>query len=376
MKPEENFSSACIHIHTLLNTQQFQLSTRGSENLIPSILTLRIDENTMDRKSKAQLDLGLNGTVKTPVKNKSQIVPHLIREKCGQYLCPTILTDMPKFGSPSGKWEEYWKAQEAGTKKVCTRKTKNAFWVKKLHRERINTEKNWLSQLEEGTLDIPHLGLVEIPESIFMFSPPLKVIHLHDNEIRELPQNFFERLPQLAWADLRKNRLKYLPALTQPHNSLRVLLLQENKLVSLTYSLSLATSLKSINLTGNPIQDPPSRVRKGGCKAILGYLRYQFEKKIPDFVEEAAGEGSDLEFSSGSADDQSSSSSSELDSDALLKEKEQRGQKKRRPFAGRTRIISAVANKIPWTASKNIPRSPSAQQASKEKKSLDNLKYS
>jgi hypothetical protein len=79
-------------------------------------------------------------------------------------------------GSPTPKWEEYQKAQQARIKKVWGGKSKNALWAKKLHRERFETEKSWLAQLDEGTLDIPHLGLGEVPESIFTFSPPLRVL--------------------------------------------------------------------------------------------------------------------------------------------------------------------------------------------------------
>jgi len=60
---------------------------------------------------------------------------------------------------------------------------------------------------------------------------------MRDNYIEELPEDFFERLPSLAWLDVRFNRLSRLPALTSEHRSLRVMLLQGNDLRSLPYSL-------------------------------------------------------------------------------------------------------------------------------------------
>ncbi len=90
---------------------------------------------------------------------------------CNYAFIPTTVS----VGSPTPKWEEYGKAQQARTKKVWGGKSKNALWAKKLHRERFETEKNWLAKLDDGTLDIPHLGLGEVPKSIFTFSPPLRV---------------------------------------------------------------------------------------------------------------------------------------------------------------------------------------------------------
>ena len=65
---------------------------------------------------------------------------------------------------------------------------------------------------------------------------------MHDNGITELPENFFEKLPELAWIDMRKNCLRRLPKLAQPNNCLRVLLLQENRLKSLPYSFGNPTN--------------------------------------------------------------------------------------------------------------------------------------
>ncbi|CAG7830142.1 unnamed protein product, partial [Allacma fusca] len=138
----------------------------------------------------------------------------------------------------------------------------------------------WQQQLCEGTMELPNMGLEEIPQSIFDYGQHLKIMHLQDNNLRSLPKNFFDDLPNLAWCDLRFNGIQTLPEFTKIHNSLRVLMLQDNQLINLPYSMGTnATKLKTLGLRGNPLHDPPPEIVEAGVDAIRTYLIRTLEKE-------------------------------------------------------------------------------------------------
>jgi len=139
----------------------------------------------------------------------------------------------------------------------------------------------WESKLSEGILDVPSLQLCEVPQAIFDYRPSIKIIYMKQNYIRQLPEHFFDELPNLAWLDVRNNKMRSIPEFKLAHSQLRVLLLQDNELRCLPLSLCLASKLKNIGLTGNPLEDPPEEVRNDGCFAILSYLKSQMLSCTP-----------------------------------------------------------------------------------------------
>jgi len=80
----------------------------------------------------------------------------------------------------------------------------------------------------------------------------------------------------LACLDVRHNKLRSLPDLKKPHEGLRTLLLQNNQILRLPYSLHRAEQLSSVLLRGNPIVDPPPQVIQSGTPFILAYLADRF----------------------------------------------------------------------------------------------------
>ncbi|CAL8138274.1 unnamed protein product [Orchesella dallaii] len=136
-------------------------------------------------------------------------------------------------------------------------------------------------KLKHGFLDATKLGLVSVPPAIFEYKPPLQRIELRDNKIELLPDNFFDDLPMLSWCDFRYNKLQVLPTLNSQHENLTVLLLQDNQLTDLPYSLAYAVKLHTLGWTNNNIAYPPREILLAGCHATLTYLREQLVERLP-----------------------------------------------------------------------------------------------
>ena len=47
------------------------------------------------------------------------------------------------------------------------------------------------------------------------------------------------------------------------------------------HDVALATNLKNLGLTSNPLVDPPKEVRENGVDSILSYCRRKFAKRLP-----------------------------------------------------------------------------------------------
>ena len=54
---------------------------------------------------------------------------------------------------------------------------------------------------------------------------------------------------------------------------MKELSLRNNKIEALPISMSKMTSLRILNLDGNPLRVPPKEVAKRGLKEIMGYLK-------------------------------------------------------------------------------------------------------
>lgn len=69
---------------------------------------------------------------------------------------------------------------------------------------------------------------------------------MEGNELTSLPDDFFDKLPNLSWLDIRRNYLVRLPSVyTGRHQNLRTLLVEGNNLRSLPLELG---NINFINL--------------------------------------------------------------------------------------------------------------------------------
>ncbi|XP_019626356.1 PREDICTED: leucine-rich repeat-containing protein 27-like [Branchiostoma belcheri] len=132
--------------------------------------------------------------------------------------------------------------------------------------------------LGADTLDLSRRQLTSIPDEIFRLQD-LEYLYLEGNYLSEIPDYFFTYLPNLKWLDLRRNRLKHLPATVGSHRCLKTLLLEGNELTSLPLELGQVMTLKGLNLRDNPLHVPPPAVMEQGTLAILQHLRDAMEAR-------------------------------------------------------------------------------------------------
>ncbi|OWF51769.1 leucine-rich repeat-containing protein 27-like isoform X3 [Mizuhopecten yessoensis] len=165
--------------------------------------------------------------------------------------------------------------------------------------------------LGSNTLDLCHKGLLQIPHEIWELSN-LEYLYLEGNQLSALPDDFFDKLPNLVWLDVRRNNLLRLPSVyTGRHQHLRSLLLESNRLRSLPLELGLIKSLNGLNISNNPIEFPPKEVMEKGTTAILHFLREMLHAKSTGKMTNG-GNGDD-----GAENDSSSSSDDWQDEDDL-----------------------------------------------------------
>ncbi|XP_023951266.2 leucine-rich repeat-containing protein 27-like [Bicyclus anynana] len=133
---------------------------------------------------------------------------------------------------------------------------------------------------DDKILDLSAQELITIPAINNEF---LTVLYLQNNKLIELPDDFFPSCPSLKWLDLRENELSDIPKTVKYHPSLNHILLQNNKITSLPNELGTVTSLKVLQLSGNPLMYPPRDIIKAGTESILKFLN---EKIIEEALEE------------------------------------------------------------------------------------------
>ncbi|XP_078269808.1 leucine-rich repeat-containing protein 27-like isoform X2 [Rhinoraja longicauda] len=121
-------------------------------------------------------------------------------------------------------------------------------------------------------IDLSGRGLAQLPEHVLQM-PWLKNLYLEGNALSELSEDFFHRLPNLIWLDLRNNKLTSLPLSIGDHRCLKTLLLEGNPIRKLPVELGNMTSLKALNLRKCPIEFPPDGVLHQGLVTILAFLR-------------------------------------------------------------------------------------------------------
>ncbi|EDL17848.1 mCG21945, isoform CRA_a [Mus musculus] len=129
-------------------------------------------------------------------------------------------------------------------------------------------------------LDLSQRGLRHLGK--FFKIPNLQQLHLQRNLLREIPEDFFQLLPNLTWLDLRYNKIKVLPSGIGSHKHLKTLLLERNPIKMLPVELGQVTTLTALNLRHCPLEFPPRLIVQKGLVAILTFLRIcSVEKAFP-----------------------------------------------------------------------------------------------
>ncbi|KAK4875922.1 hypothetical protein RN001_012344 [Aquatica leii] len=119
--------------------------------------------------------------------------------------------------------------------------------------------------------------LKKIPENILQMTN-LKMLYLEENEIEELPNDFFINLSKLTWLDLRKNKLSTLPSNVAHHEHLETILLQYNRIEYLPVELGVVPKLKVLQISGNPLVYPPQDVIIQGILTVCSFLKEEYMK--------------------------------------------------------------------------------------------------
>ncbi|XP_040342782.1 leucine-rich repeat-containing protein 27 isoform X2 [Herpailurus yagouaroundi] len=122
-----------------------------------------------------------------------------------------------------------------------------------------------------SVLDLSQRGLHHL-EEIFKI-PNIKQLHLQRNALCEIPADFFQSLPNLAWLDFRYNSIRALPSGIGSHKHLKTLLLERNPIKMLPVELGNVTTLRALNLRHCPLEFPAPLVVQKGLGAILAFLQ-------------------------------------------------------------------------------------------------------
>lgn len=101
----------------------------------------------------------------------------------------------------------------------------------------------------------------------------LQELHISNNFIKEIPERFFEKLPNLKVLDLRDNKIEKLPDEVAMVQNLMRLDLSNNAISSLPTSLCTLAHLVSLQVDGNPIKSIRRDVIACGTQRILKTLR-------------------------------------------------------------------------------------------------------
>ncbi|XP_064630967.1 leucine-rich repeat-containing protein 27-like isoform X2 [Lineus longissimus] len=127
--------------------------------------------------------------------------------------------------------------------------------------------------LGSKTIDLSQRNLMRIPDELLELGE-LEYLYLEGNNLTCLPEDFFDRLPNLKWLDLRRNYIVGLPSTyIGRHCCLKTLLLEGNELKSLPLELGLVETLTGLNIASNPLEFPSSEIIERGVDHILRYLR-------------------------------------------------------------------------------------------------------
>lgn len=125
-------------------------------------------------------------------------------------------------------------------------------------------------------VDNSQQNLKQVPSTILeMYN--LRMLYLQQNFLKELPKDFFTKLPNLTWLDLRSNHLSVIPESIAYHQNLENLLLSDNKIAALPIALGLVPKLKVLQIAENPLEYPNKKIIAQGTKVIIQFLKSQYE---------------------------------------------------------------------------------------------------
>lgn len=140
------------------------------------------------------------------------------------------------------------------------------------------------SEKSVGILDINRKEVEHIPSGLFKLDfSCLQYLYLEGNVISSLPEEFFVCLSSLEWLDLRNNKLTEIPKNVGKHKNLKTLLLGINQLRVLPPEIGFVKTLTGLNLSQNPLEDPPQSVISKGIYTIKVYLLGKLGFSTQDF---------------------------------------------------------------------------------------------
>lgn len=116
-----------------------------------------------------------------------------------------------------------------------------------------------------------HNDIDELPD--LQGCDQLQEFHISNNFIKEIPEQFCEKLPNLKVLDLRDNKIEVLPNEISMLQSLMRLDLSNNSINSLPNSLATLANLVSLQVDGNPIRSIRRDIISCGTQRILKTLR-------------------------------------------------------------------------------------------------------
>lgn len=148
------------------------------------------------------------------------------------------------------------------------------------HEPSMSTPKRVFEHLHQ--IDLSSNKLVTIPKELYNCSSLIKLL-LSFNKIKNLSEWPNEGLNALETLDLSNNRLENISNFPQQclasSPSLTTLLLQNNDIHSIPYELGLLTSLRHLNMKGNPQKAVRANILEKSCGEILAYLRAKIVRK-------------------------------------------------------------------------------------------------
>ena len=141
-------------------------------------------------------------------------------------------------------------------------------------------------------LDLNRNGIKQIPQGLDVLDlSHLKYLYLEGNTISLIPGDLFTCLNSLEWLDLRNNKVQEIPRNVGEHKYLKTLLLGRNKLTFLPTELGFIRTLTGLNLSNNPLKDPPQFVINRGVHAIKHYLLAKHRLNPEDFHSDESESG-------------------------------------------------------------------------------------
>ena len=170
-------------------------------------------------------------------------------------------------------------------------------------------------------LDLNRKEIQRIPSGLCQLDlSSLKYLYLEGNVVCSLPEDFFACLGSLEWLDLRNNKLCKIPNNVGEHKKVKTLLLGRNQLRFLPAEMGFLKTLTGLNVSENPLEEPPPSVVSRGVYAIKAYLLV----KLGFNPEDLQSEDTESEYQSTESGDNSTGDSDEMTKEGdIIKDKKE-----------------------------------------------------